>query len=100
MLTKRLMETLAMAIIGDSFLCLVSPRRHTSLWLSGPRLWQRTWEPFVDYPNLTRALGALGLGFGVWLAWKQEPSVSTSTARLESEPDPKRWAKRLAEAAR
>jgi hypothetical protein len=30
-------------------------------------------EPLVRHPDLTRMLGAFGLGFGLWLAWRQEP---------------------------
>ena len=75
MITRRLLETAAMTIIGDSFLCLLSPRRHVSLWLDGPRWWRASTEPFVRYPTLTRALGVAGIAFGVLLAWRQEPTV-------------------------
>jgi hypothetical protein len=72
-LSKSLLETLAMTIIGDSVLCMVSPRRHLSLWTRGPRLFRRMSEPLVRHPDVTRMLGAFGLGFGLWLAWRQEP---------------------------
>ena len=96
MLAKRLMETAAMTIIGDGMLCMVSPRRHISLWLSGPRWWRRMFEPFVDHPDLTRVLGAFGVGFGLWLAWRQEPSAELG----EVETLPRRWMKRLEASAR
>ena len=96
MFTRRLLETVAMTIIGDSVLCMISPRRHTALWLSGPHWWQRAWEPFVRHPGVTRAMGAVGLGFGLWLAWQQEPQVS----EREFEPIGRLEARRLAEAAR
>lgn len=73
MVTKRVLETVAMTIIGDSVLCMVSPRRHVSLWMRGPRWWQRMCDPFVRHPDMTRTLGAVGLGIGLWLAWRQEP---------------------------
>lgn len=98
MISRRLMETAAMTIIGDSFLCVLSPRRHTSLWLEGPQWWQRAWKPFVRHPGLTRALGAFGIGFGVWLAWRQEPRAPELP--LERASTAKRWARTLAEAAR
>jgi hypothetical protein len=53
--------------------------------------------PFVNYPGLTRSLGLLGLGFGVWLAWKQEPSIAEIRAENGSKH---RWTGRLAEALR
>jgi hypothetical protein len=71
-ISERILETVAMTIIGDSALCVVSPQRHISLWLSGPGWWERTWRPFVRHPALTRALGVFGLGFGLWLATKAE----------------------------
>ena len=76
MLTRRILETLAMLIIGDSILCIVSPRRHTSLWLEGPQWWHRAWRPFIEHSIITRAFGAFGLGLGIWLAWKQEVSAN------------------------
>jgi hypothetical protein len=95
MITRRFLESMAMAIIGDSVLCIVSPQRHTGLWLSGPRWWRETWRPFVKNPNLTRLLGVLGLGFGLWLAWRQEPDME----EIEEEIAPRRT-RRLAEAMR
>ncbi|HEX5245052.1 MAG TPA: hypothetical protein VFW23_17470 [Tepidisphaeraceae bacterium] len=78
MITRRLLETFAMAIIGDSVLCILNPRGHTSLWLNGPAWWERTWRPIVRHPATTRLLGALGLGLGIWLAWKQEEPITRS----------------------
>ena len=97
MVKKRLLETFAMAIIGDSLLCMVSPQRHISLWRSGPRWWQQAWEPFIRLPDLTRMLGLLGLGFGIWLAWKQEPKISDPRPLQGSLP--RRWSRTLAKAA-
>ena len=94
MIGKRLMETFAMAIIGDSLLCVVSPRRHLSLWLNGPQWWRHTWEPFVRFPGLTRVLGMLGLGFGLWLAWTQEPQLSKPP--VQNGALPHRWSRMLA----
>ena len=76
MITRRLLETVGMMIIGDSFLCVLSPRRHTKLWLDGPRWWQRMWGPLVDRPELVRVLGMLGMGVGVWWAWRQEDETA------------------------
>lgn len=62
-----------MMVIGDSVLSMTSPRRHVSLWYGGPTWWRRMCEPFLKYPNITRALGAAGVAAGIWLARKQEP---------------------------
>jgi hypothetical protein len=95
-MNRRLIETVAMAIIGDGVLCMVSPRRHVSLWLSGPRWWRRGFEPFIRHPDLTRLLGSVGVAFGLWLAWKQEPEAPLD----ETESLPRQWLKRLEHAAR
>ncbi len=95
MITRRLLETLAMAIIGDSVLSIVSPRRHTSLWLEGPAGWERAVQPFVKHPAATRLLGVLGLGFGIWLAWRQEDQVTQAPSE-----QPKGMFRRLEEAMR
>jgi hypothetical protein len=72
------LETIAMMMIGDSVLALISPTRHVGLWLGGPRWWERTCSPFVRRPGLTRLAGLAGLGLGVWLAWRQEPKAAAS----------------------
>jgi hypothetical protein len=91
MRTQRLLETAAMMIIGDSVLCMASPRRHLSLWLNGPGWWQRLWQPFIRNAGMTRALGAAGLGFGLWLAWREEPTATQL-------PSNDRWTRRLVQA--
>lgn len=73
MLAARLKELLAIAIIGDSVLSLLAPRRHIGLWRDGPQWWERLCEPFERYPNMTRVLGAAGIVFGLWLADRQQP---------------------------
>ena len=95
MFAKRLIETAAMTIIGDGMLCLVSPRRHISLWRSGP--WRGISEPLIRHPDVTRLLGAVGIGFGLWLAWRQEPEVPEVDV---AESLPRRWIKRLENSTR
>jgi hypothetical protein len=72
MWTERLIETAAMMMIGDGLLAMVEPRRHCLLWKAGPAWWERTLDPFVDHPNMTRVVGAAGLALGVWLARRAE----------------------------
>ncbi len=88
MMAKRLMETAAMSIIGDSLLCVVSPRRHVGLWMRGPEWWRKSCEPFVRHPTLTRLCGAAGVGFGLWLAWRQEPPAEKVEAEAGVQPVP------------
>jgi hypothetical protein len=90
-----MLETLAMLMIGDSVLALISPRRHVALWISGPGFWQRTVTPLLRRPNLVRTLGLAGLVAGVWLAWREEPAAPLPRREVSSG---RRWARRLAEA--
>jgi hypothetical protein len=70
---SRIKEAGAMMMIGDGALALFDPRRHVDLWVEGPELWRKTMKPFVKRPGLTRILGILELGAGVWLASRQQP---------------------------
>jgi hypothetical protein len=71
LIAERAKECLAMMMIGDGVLALVEPRRHLSLWQSGPRWWRGMVEPFLGRPGLTRCLGAGEVVLGVWLASRQ-----------------------------
>jgi hypothetical protein len=70
---SRMMELVALGMIGDGALALADPRRHTRLWLEGPRPWRKAMKSFVRRPGLTRTLGVLGLGAGLLLASRQRP---------------------------
>ncbi|HXE54335.1 MAG TPA: hypothetical protein VN541_15035 [Tepidisphaeraceae bacterium] len=73
MWARRATELTAMMMIGDGLLSLAEPRRHCMLWHAGPRFWERMMEPFIDHPNMTRALGAAEFALGFWLATAQLP---------------------------
>ena len=38
----------------------------------------------VQYPAITRLLGALGLGFGIRLGWKQEDQIAQRPSHTEA----------------
>lgn len=71
MLSARIKECLAMAMIGDGVLAMIEPTRHTRLWESGPRWWRALVDPFLDRPALMRAIGAGETALGIWLATRQ-----------------------------
>lgn len=75
MILKRILEGVAMLVIGDSLMCLLAPKRHVSLWRGGPRWWRQALHPFLQYPTLTRVCGAVGIVLGIFLAERQEPMV-------------------------
>jgi hypothetical protein len=68
---KRILETLAMAIIGDGVVEVVAPRPHSLLWETGPEAARKTARFFAENPNLMRALGLAEIAFGLWLAFRQ-----------------------------
>jgi len=71
LIQRRALESLAILMIGDGLLAATQPRRHVLLWQSGPRLWRNSIRPFIRNPGLTRLLGVVGLGLGLWLANRQ-----------------------------
>ena len=68
---RRAAETFAILTIGDAIIELVSPRRHSLLWETGPEGSRRIARFFADNPNAMRLIGAAQLGFGLWLALRQ-----------------------------
>ena len=68
---RRATETFATLTIGDAVIELVSPRRHSLLWETGPEWSRRVARFFAENPNLMRLLGGAQLAFGLWLALRQ-----------------------------
>ncbi len=69
--TRRLLETVAIVIIGDGIIALVSPREHSLLWEVGPEGVRKIARFFADNSTLMRTLGAGQVAFGLWLALRQ-----------------------------
>ncbi len=72
---RRLLESLAILMIGDGLLAAVQPRRHVLLWETGPRIWRNSLRLFLRHPGLTRVLGLVAVGLGVWFAARQQADV-------------------------
>jgi hypothetical protein len=69
---RRAAETFAVLTIGDAVIELVSPRQHSLLWGEVGPGWSRgVARFFAENPNHMRLLGAVQLGFGLWLALRQ-----------------------------
>ncbi|HEX4124924.1 MAG TPA: hypothetical protein VHY37_09390 [Tepidisphaeraceae bacterium] len=75
-LGRRLLECVAMMMIGDGLLAAIDPKRHMKLWEQGPHLWERIMQPWVKRPELTRWLGAAELVAGICLAQQLQPDSS------------------------
>jgi len=72
---RRVVESLAILMIGDGFLTAIQPRRHVLLWKGGPRFWRDFMKAFLRRPGLTQVLGATAVGLGLWLARRQQPGI-------------------------
>ena len=69
--TRRAKETLAIIVIGDGVIEVISPRDHSLLWEVGPEGARKVARLFADNPNCMRLLGASQVAFGIWLALRQ-----------------------------
>lgn len=68
---SRLAETTAMLMIGDGVLAMIAPREHVRLWQRGPAGFEKLMKRFEQRPGLTRTVGAIEAGLGIWLAYAQ-----------------------------
>jgi hypothetical protein len=68
---RRLLEAFAIITLGDGLIEFLAPREHSRLWVLGPRSTRRIGMWFVEKPDRMRALGAVQVVFGVWLALRQ-----------------------------
>ena len=71
MLTRRLLELLAIAMIGEGVAGLLRPRRYLLLWQFGPRPYQNAVAVIAQHPRLVRLVAAGEIGLCVWLSWRQ-----------------------------
>ena len=70
---RKVLEIVAMMMIGDGVLSLLRPQSHVQLWRNGPQGYQNAMDEFLKRPGLTRTLGALEIGLALWLAFREEP---------------------------
>ncbi|BBL79069.1 hypothetical protein Rxycam_00657 [Rubrobacter xylanophilus DSM 9941] len=73
MVGRRIKELAAIAMIGDGVVGFLAPGRHSLLWRFGPEGYAEAMEWFAERPALVRALSAVEIGAGVWLALRQYP---------------------------
>ena len=72
----RLLELVAMTLIGDGVLALIGPRRHVAMWRGRSRRWNEMIETFLERPQLTRAIATAEVLGGVALAHRQWRSLA------------------------
>ena len=75
-MNRRLAESAGMLMIGDGVLGVMYPREHCLLWRGGPTWWRGAIDWFASHPQVTRAIGGAEVAAGLWLARRQEASLS------------------------
>jgi hypothetical protein len=74
--TRRLIELIALVMIGDGMLGFFKPRWHSLLWDVGPAPFRNLMENLAAHPDNARLLYAAEVGLGTWLASRQTPEKS------------------------
>jgi|SRR5215813_12709774 len=65
---SRLMEVVAIGMIGEGIIGAIRPKRYMRLWRFGPKPYRNFIDALVDRPRATRLMCAAEAGLGVWLA--------------------------------
>ena len=65
---RRVLELLAILMLGEGVLTLIAPRRHSIVWDCGPEAFRRAIEGYAERPTLARVVAAAEAGLGLWLA--------------------------------
>jgi hypothetical protein len=65
---SRLIETLAIGMIGSGIIGAIRPKRHMRLWRFGPNAYRDFIDALADRPRAARLMHAAEAGLGVWLA--------------------------------
>ena len=70
---RRVLEVLAMLMIGEGVLMLLFPRNYLLLWKCGTTAFGEAVEDLAERPCPTRVIGLIEALVGLWLAYKQQP---------------------------
>jgi hypothetical protein len=63
---RRIVDVLAVAMIGDGALALLVPTEHMKTWICGPQRWRDLVNFFAERPALTRLAGAGEICAALW----------------------------------
>ena len=76
MIPKRILQLIALLMIGDGVTGLLKPRWHSLLWDVGPKPFQTAMEKLAENPAKSRVLYAAEIIVGAWLATRLTPEQS------------------------
>jgi hypothetical protein len=69
--TRRLLEGLALFLIGDGVMGLLKPRRRSLLWDCGPEFLREFTEMLAEHRPLARGIYVAEIALGLLVASKQ-----------------------------
>jgi hypothetical protein len=70
---RRLIQLIALVMIGDGVIGTFKPRRHSLLWDIGPGPFRNMMETLAANPGKARLLYGAEILLGAWLAERQTP---------------------------
>jgi hypothetical protein len=70
-LSRRLLETAGLFLIGDGLMGILRPRRHSLLWHFGPELGRAVTEELAANPKLARSVYLAEVALGIVLSVSQ-----------------------------
>jgi hypothetical protein len=73
MILRRLIQLVALVMIGDGVSGLLKPRWHSLLWDAGPESFETMMERLAKNPTKARLLYAAEILVGVWLSTRLTP---------------------------
>ncbi len=70
MTQKRILELLALLMIGDGVAGIIKPSWHSLLWNMGPQSFRSLMQNFAGHPKEARLFYGAELALGTWLAMR------------------------------
>ncbi len=75
MIYKRLIQLVALVMVGDGVVGFFKPRWHSLLWDLGPKPYRDLMNRFAREPGAARWIYAVEAAVGTWLATRQTPEA-------------------------
>ncbi len=73
MFLRRLIQLVALVMIGDGVVGFFKPRWHSLMWELGPRPYRNLMTRFAEQPNVARLMYAGEVAVGTFIATQQTP---------------------------
>jgi hypothetical protein len=71
LISRRLLETAGLFLIGDGLMGILRPRRHSLLWHFGPELGRAVSEELASNPKVARSVYLAEVALGIVLSVSQ-----------------------------